>query len=105
MSWVYAFVERAEKRYVKLGVAKDHYHDRFSKTEQCNPIPMEIAATWRFPTTAAARLCEDAIKKGTVFAKWDGGGPEWFRTSPEEMLANEPFHNLIAHLGGAITLL
>ncbi len=100
MSWVYAFRERDEHRYVKLGVAEDHYHNRFSKTQQCNPIPMEIAATWRFATTDAARLCEGVVKKGGIFTRWSDGGPEWFGVSPEEVLASEPFGKLIAENGG-----
>src|SRR3546814_14707141 len=75
MSWVYAFAEQSENRYVKIGLATSHYHARFSMTQQCNPVPMEIAATWRFPTTVAAKLFEKGIED--IFPEWNTGGPEW----------------------------
>jgi len=100
MSWLYAFVEKGEGRFSKLGVAEDHYHDRFAMTQQCNPVPMEIAATWRFPGKQAAKQCESEIKRRKIFPKWNTGGPEWFRTSVEAIHASQPFADLLSELAG-----
>src|SRR5579871_4586670 len=100
MSWLYAFVEQNDSRYTKIGVAQYHYHDRFSKTQQCNPEPMEIAATWRFPTKNAAKKCEQAIKRSAIFPKWVSGGPDWFQVSPEGIQSSLPFGELVSSFGG-----
>ncbi len=100
MSWLYAFVEKGENRFAKLGVAEDHYHDRFAMTQQCNPIPMEIAATWRFPGKQDARRCESELKRKKIFPRLGIGGPEWFSTSVEAIHASRPFSDLLNELGG-----
>ncbi len=99
MSWIYAFVEKNETRYTKIGVAKSDYLDRFAKSQQCNPMPMEIAAVWKFPTEGAAQTCEREIKKREIFLRWGAGGAEWFQTSPEEVAVTDAFSRLLSEFG------
>src|SRR3546814_546091 len=67
-------------------------------TQQCNPVPMEIAATWRFPTTVAAKLFEKGIED--IFPEWNTGGPEWYQVSAKDIHTNEAFRKLLDRRGG-----
>lgn len=100
MSWIYAFAEQGETRYTKIGVAKDHYHSRFEKTQQCNPRPMEIVAVWSFPDHRSSLAFEKRIKSGAIFSKWKGGGAEWFEIAPQAISLNSIFVAALADCCG-----
>lgn len=100
MSWIYAFTERNERRYTKLGYSKEHYHERFKKTLQCNPIPLEIGAAWKFATSTTALSFERELKRRRIFPKWASGGPEWYGVSLDDIFASREFSQLACELGG-----